>query len=92
VKVIIDPTNSAAAVDSKGRAVAIINGVPSITVPRGKVEFIDGKIILTVPTGATERVSTVVKTDDPTKAVAIQTQVEAKGRHRRQHPRGPRAG
>jgi hypothetical protein len=79
VKVIIDPTSSAAAVDSKGRAVSLFNGVPNVTVPRGKVEFVDGKIVMTVPTDATERVSTVVKADDPTKAVAIQTQVESKG-------------
>lgn len=80
VRIALDPTQNAVAVDAKGRAVGLQNGIPLRYVPGSKVEVIDGRLVLTIPTNEPGRISTIVQRDDGSDdAVDIETEVVARG-------------
>ncbi|MEX2229832.1 MAG: FecR family protein [Dehalococcoidia bacterium] len=81
VRIVLEPTNNAVAVDASGRAVGLQNGIPLRYAPGSKVEIIDGQLVLIVPTNDPGRISTVVQRDDRNdqREVEIRTEVISRG-------------
>lgn len=80
VRIVLEPTANAVAVDRSGRSVGVQGGQPIRYIPGSRVELVGGQLVLTIPTNEPGRISTVVRpAAGATAPVAIQTQVVANG-------------
>lgn len=80
VRILLEPTQNAVAVDASGRSVGVQNGVPLRYAPGSKVEMVDGRLVLTIPTNEPGRISTIVQRDDEgDEDVEIETEIVSRG-------------